>query len=114
MSEWTPVILGIIVAIILGILLEFILGSWGGIVAYLIATIYVGYSVGGDYINCAIHGSSCRYICINRCRYTRHYRIRSNNRSVGAGAVAIVLIIRHNLRCSCWCYRRSYRGFNKR
>ncbi len=45
------------VAIIFGILLEFILGSWGGILTYLIAIIYVGYSVGGDYINCAIHGA---------------------------------------------------------
>ncbi len=71
--KWTPVIVGLVIAIILGIILELFIGSWGGLIAYLIATIYVGYTVGGDYMNGAIHGATCRYSGSNNCRHTRYY-----------------------------------------
>ncbi len=50
-----PIIIGLVIAIILGLVLGNLI-SWGDILGYLIATIYVGYSVGGDYTNGAIHG----------------------------------------------------------
>ncbi len=31
-------------------------GDLGGLIAFLLATIYIGYTVGGDYINGAVHG----------------------------------------------------------
>jgi len=54
--KWTPVIIGLLLAIILGLLFGMFI-SWGDILGYLIATIFVGYSVGGDYKNGAIHGA---------------------------------------------------------
>ena len=48
--KWKPVLIGLVIAIILGLLLG-ILASWGDILGYLIATIYVGYSVDGNYMN---------------------------------------------------------------
>jgi Family of unknown function (DUF5518) len=54
--KWTPVIVGLLLAIILGLLFGMFI-SWGDILGYLIATIFVGYLVGGDYKNGAIHGA---------------------------------------------------------
>lgn len=54
--KWTPVIIGLVIAIILGLIIEMVLPGWS-IIAYLIATIYVGYTVGGGYSNGAIHGA---------------------------------------------------------
>ena len=53
--KWTHIINGLVIAVLLGLILG-ILTSWGDILGYLIATIYVGYSVNGDYMNGAIHG----------------------------------------------------------
>lgn len=47
--KWTPVIIGIIIA--------FILSWFLSVIGYFIATVYVGYSVDGEYINGAIHGA---------------------------------------------------------
>ena len=54
--KWTPVIVGLLLAIILGLLFGMFI-SWGDILGYLIATIFVGYLVGGDYKNGAVHGA---------------------------------------------------------
>ncbi len=55
--DWKTVIIGLVLAIVLGLILGTILGEWGGTIGYLLATIYVGYTVGGDYMNGAIHGA---------------------------------------------------------
>jgi Family of unknown function (DUF5518) len=54
--KWTPVVIGLVIAIVLGLIIDLVLPGWGWI-GYLIATIYVGYSVGEGYMNGAIHGA---------------------------------------------------------
>jgi hypothetical protein len=54
--KWMPVIIGIVIALILGLIIDMVLPGWG-IIAYIIATAYVGYSVAGGYMNGAIHGA---------------------------------------------------------
>jgi hypothetical protein len=39
-----------------GLIIDMVLPGWG-IIAYIIATAYVGYSVAGGYMNGAIHGA---------------------------------------------------------
>ena len=53
----TPIITGIILAIILATLFKMISGSWGEYAGVLLATIYVGFSVSGNYTNGTIHGA---------------------------------------------------------
>jgi hypothetical protein len=53
----TPIISGIILAIILATLFKMIAGSWGEYAGLLLATIYVGFSVSGNYTNGTIHGA---------------------------------------------------------
>ncbi|MGB9977884.1 DUF5518 domain-containing protein [Methanobacterium sp.] len=53
----TTIISGIILAIILATLFKMIAGSWGEYAGLLLATIYVGFSVSGNYINGTIHGA---------------------------------------------------------
>lgn len=53
----TPIITGIILAIILAILFKMVAGSWGEYAGLLLATIYVGFSVSGNYANGTIHGA---------------------------------------------------------
>ena len=53
----TPIITGIILAIILAILFKLVAGSWGEYAGLLLATIYVGFSVSGNYANGTIHGA---------------------------------------------------------
>ncbi len=52
----TPIISGIILAIILATLFKMIAGSWGEYAGLLLATVYVGFSVSGNYKNGTIHG----------------------------------------------------------
>ena len=70
--NWKILIIGLILAIILSKIIGFtglILGSTAGIwwnfigqvIGYILATIYVGYTVGGDYINGGIYGA---FICV--------------------------------------------------
>jgi hypothetical protein len=54
--DWKTIIIGIVIAIVLGWIFNFIMGGLGYL-AYLLATIYVGYTVGGDWMNGAIHGA---------------------------------------------------------
>lgn len=53
----TPIITGIILAIILAVLFKMVAGSWGEYAGLLLATIYVGFSVSGNYANGTIHGA---------------------------------------------------------
>ena len=53
----TPIISGIILAIILATLFKMVAGSWGEYAGLLLATIYVGFSVSGNYTNGTIHGA---------------------------------------------------------
>lgn len=53
----TPIISGIILAIILATLFKMIAGSWGEYAGLLLATIYVGFSVSGNYTHGTIHGA---------------------------------------------------------
>ena len=53
----TPIISGIILAIILATLFKMIAGSWGEYTGLLLATIYVGFSVSGNYTNGTIYGA---------------------------------------------------------
>ncbi len=52
-----PIIIGIILAVILAILFKMIAGVWGEYAGLLLATIYVGYSVGGEYTSGIIYGA---------------------------------------------------------
>ncbi len=62
--KWKTVIIGLVLAVILSATIEglitllagMIIGLFGGAIGFLIATIYVGYTVDGDYKNGAIHG----------------------------------------------------------
>ena len=54
--KWTQVIIGFVLAITLAIVFGAFIKS-GGYIGYLLATIYVGYIVSGDYMNGAIHGA---------------------------------------------------------
>ena len=65
--KWTPVIVGLLLAIVLGLLFGMFI-SWGDILGYLIATIFVGYVVGGDYKN-GVAWSTCWCGCINNYSY---------------------------------------------
>ena len=47
--KWNTVIIGIIIAFVLNFALSMFAGALGDIIAYLLATIYIGYIVGGDY-----------------------------------------------------------------
>jgi hypothetical protein len=53
--KWMTLIVGLIIGIIFGSILG-ILTSWGDIFGYLIAALYVGYVVDGNYKNGAIYG----------------------------------------------------------
>ena len=53
----TPIISGIILAIVLATLFKMVAGSWGEYAGLLLATIYVGFSVSGNYTNGTIHGA---------------------------------------------------------
>ncbi len=53
----TPIITGIILAIILAVLFKMIAGSWGEYAGVFLATIYVGFSVSGNYTNGTVHGA---------------------------------------------------------
>jgi len=53
----TPIITGIILAIILATLFKMVAGSWGEYAGLLLATIYVGFSISGNYTNGTIHGA---------------------------------------------------------
>lgn len=53
----TPIISGIILSIILATLFKMIAGSWGEYAGLLLATIYVGFSVSGNYSSGTIHGA---------------------------------------------------------
>ena len=53
----TPIITGIILAIILATLFKIVAGSWGEYAGLLLATIYVGFSISGNYTNGTIHGA---------------------------------------------------------
>jgi hypothetical protein len=53
----TPIITGILLAIILATLFKMISGSWGEYAGVLLATIYVGFSVSGNYTNGTVHGA---------------------------------------------------------
>ena len=56
MIDWKTVLIGSILAIILTVILSII--PLGGVIGYLAVTIYVGYTVGGEYMNGAKHGQS--------------------------------------------------------
>ena len=53
----TLIISGIILAIILTTLFKVIAGSWGEYAGLFLATVYVGFSVSGNYTNGTIHGA---------------------------------------------------------
>ncbi len=53
----TPIITGMILAIILATLFKMVAGSWGEYAGLLLATIYVGFSISGNYTNGTIHGA---------------------------------------------------------
>lgn len=55
MIEWKTVLIGSVLAIILNFVLSFV--PFGGLAGYLVAIIYVGYTVGGGYQNGAKHGA---------------------------------------------------------
>jgi hypothetical protein len=54
--RWNTVLIGVVIAIILGFLLRLVSPS-GAFIGFLIATIYVGYMIGGDYLNGAVNGA---------------------------------------------------------
>ena len=62
--KWKLVIIGLVLGIVLSATIEIlttfvagmIVGLFGGAIGFLIATSYVGYTIGGDYKNGAIHG----------------------------------------------------------
>ena len=56
MINWKNIIIGLVLAIILGNLLSMVTGL-SSYIGFLLATIYVGYAVGGDYTNGAINGA---------------------------------------------------------
>ncbi len=51
-----PMIIGIILSTALAILFKMIAGVWGEYMGLLLATIYVGYSISGEYKNGAVYG----------------------------------------------------------
>lgn len=53
----TPITSGIILSIVLATLFKMIAGSWGEYTGLLLATIYVGFSVSGNYKNGPIYGA---------------------------------------------------------
>jgi hypothetical protein len=55
--NWKVVIIGLLILLTLEIIRYTVFGAFGGIIEYLLATIYVGYAVGGDYRNGAVHGA---------------------------------------------------------
>ena len=73
MVNWRTVIIGFILAVVLSEFLGFIgltigaafgsnVSNTGQIIGYLLATIYVGYSIDGNYINGAIYGAIIGFI----------------------------------------------------
>ena len=63
--KWKTVVIGLVLAVIISsgiewlitILFGMYIGLLGNAIGFLIATSYVGYKVGGDYKNGAIHGA---------------------------------------------------------
>jgi hypothetical protein len=53
--DWKPVLIGLIIAVLIGTILG-ILTSWGDLLGYLVGSIFVGYSVAGNYKVGAFHG----------------------------------------------------------
>ena len=66
--KWTPIIIGLFLAIILALLFGTFI-SWGDILGYLIATIFVGYSVGGKLQEWSYPRSTCWCGCSYNCAY---------------------------------------------
>lgn len=60
MIDWKTVLIGSILAIILTFILSII--PFGGTFGYLAAAIYVGYTVGGEYMNGGKHGAIVGFI----------------------------------------------------
>jgi hypothetical protein len=60
--KWNTVIIGIVIAFVLNFALSMFAGALGGIIAYLLTTIYIGYKVGGDYRNGAVHGAIVGFV----------------------------------------------------
>lgn len=56
MINWKIIIIGLVSAKILSFVLGIVLGLWS-ILGYFLAMVYVGYVVGGDYRNGAVHGA---------------------------------------------------------
>ncbi len=56
MINWKTIIIGSVLVVILNVALSMIAGSLGSLIAYLLAAMYIGYTVGGDYKNIAVHG----------------------------------------------------------
>jgi hypothetical protein len=60
--NWIPIIIGAVSAMIISVNLGFIVGSWGVLIGFLLAGMYVGYAVGGDQRNGAIQGALACFI----------------------------------------------------
>jgi hypothetical protein len=54
--NWKAILIGLAILLILEIIRFSVFGAFGGIIEYLLATTVVGYMVGGDYRNGAVHG----------------------------------------------------------
>lgn len=58
MIKWNAVIIGLIIAVVLGLILHtFLIPGWGGLIAFIIAGLYVGYASSGGFKNSAINGA---------------------------------------------------------
>jgi|WetSurMetagenome_2_1015567.scaffolds.fasta_scaffold1033799_2 hypothetical protein len=57
MVEWRPLIIGIIFALSIYVISSYIYGQTGGFLAFLLGGVAVGYMIGGDLKEGAIHGA---------------------------------------------------------
>lgn len=58
MVNWKAVIIGLIIAVVLGLILHtFFIAGWGGLIAFVIAGLYVGYASSGGFKSATINGA---------------------------------------------------------
>lgn len=56
--KWINVLIGVIIALILVIIFSNLIGQFGAFTGLILASIYVGYTVGGNYTNGAVNSAA--------------------------------------------------------
>lgn len=60
--NWKQVFIGFILIFILSVIFSIMIYGPGAMIGYLVGTIYIGYAVGGDHKNTAIHGALTSFL----------------------------------------------------